>query len=579
MPTLRLEAIEVTQAIQDLDHSVPLVANKATIVRVYLSSPGGSIPIGVRGEIAVRRNGAAPAQRIVSVNDAAIAPLPAAGVRALREDLARSLNFRLPAAAVAAGQLTVELVALTSTQGATVPFAPATGRPVIFRETAPLRVKLIGLRYSAGDAPTAHEPTELDFQLTLSWLRRAYPVSEVLYTRVVLDSPDAWPFTCNEANAFLAEVRRQDLSAGGDARTHYFGLVSDAAGFMRGCASDVPDHPAPDTVASGPAGAADWNWDFDGSYADWYTGHEIGHTFGRAHPGFCEGNSSDDPAFPFADGQLCDADGAFVGFDIGDETLGLPMAVLPGQTWHDVMTYCERQWLCAYTYSGIRDRLMTEDTQFPPTGPAPAGPAPRAARAVMPPASQRLVHVVALVDLSAGTAKIRSVRPVERGTPSRETPDSPAIVEVLDSGETVLFSQRIRVKLSTCAEGDEQGKGMIDALIPAPESARQIRVLLEGREVDRFVAGAAAERSPQARRAAAVREAAVPSQEEGVRYIIQASRDGGATWETVATDRLEPRLQIERTTFPDVTRVLARAIETDGFTARVVRTEEVDLTQ
>jgi hypothetical protein len=53
---LQLDGIEVTQAIQDMAHSVPLVAGKRTVVRMYLSyygSPG----VTVRGEITVSRSG------------------------------------------------------------------------------------------------------------------------------------------------------------------------------------------------------------------------------------------------------------------------------------------------------------------------------------------------------------------------------------------------------------------------------------------------------------------------------------------------------------------------------------------
>ena len=187
---------------------------------------------------------------------------------------------------------------------------------------------------------------------------------------------------------------------------------------MRGCASDVPDHPAPDTVASGPAGPDSWGWDNDGSYADWYTGHELGHTFGRAHPGFCNGNSADDPQFPYPNGQISGNDGAFVGFDVGDPALGVPMAVVPGQVWHDVMTYCDRQWLCAYTFDGIRTRLSQEDQQFAPVTAGLQAPVSGGATA-LPVTPQRLVHVLASVDLTNGKIQIYSVHPVERGVPSR----------------------------------------------------------------------------------------------------------------------------------------------------------------
>ncbi|MFL6333272.1 MAG: hypothetical protein ACJ754_08030 [Pyrinomonadaceae bacterium] len=119
--------------------------------------------------------------------------------------------------------------------------------------------------------------------------------------------------------------------------------------FMRGGASGLPDVPDPTAVASGPAGDPEGGWDTDGSYGDWYGAHELAHTFGRLHPGFCDGNSEDDAEFPFKDGQLSNGNGAFVGFDIGDEQHGIPMQALPGSRWHDVMTYCERQWISSYT--------------------------------------------------------------------------------------------------------------------------------------------------------------------------------------------------------------------------------------
>src|SRR4029077_8652887 len=48
--------IEVTQAIQDLDHSVPLIAGKPTVVRVYLNRPDPAV-ITVRAEIETTGSG------------------------------------------------------------------------------------------------------------------------------------------------------------------------------------------------------------------------------------------------------------------------------------------------------------------------------------------------------------------------------------------------------------------------------------------------------------------------------------------------------------------------------------------
>jgi hypothetical protein len=64
-------------------------------------------------------------------------------------------------------------------------------------------------------------------------------------------------------------------------------------------------------------------------------------------------------------GQLANADNAFVGFDVGDPAHSLPMAALPGTDWHDVMTYCNTQWLSSYTYQPIYTRLVAENDLAP----------------------------------------------------------------------------------------------------------------------------------------------------------------------------------------------------------------------
>ena len=72
-------------------------------------------------------------------------------------------------------------------------------------------------------------------------------------------------------------------------------------------------------MASGPTGPSTFGWDSDGSYGDWYGGHELGHTFGRFHAEFC--GASGGAAYPFPNGQLSDADEAYVGIDVGDPAL------------------------------------------------------------------------------------------------------------------------------------------------------------------------------------------------------------------------------------------------------------------
>src|SRR4029077_11791704 len=76
----------------------------------------------------------------------------------------------------------------------TVP-AGATGQAE-FVAAAPFRVHIVGLRYQSPGAPTpVYEPAPIDYALIQSWLGRAYPVGQVMWSQISVDwqGPPAWP--------------------------------------------------------------------------------------------------------------------------------------------------------------------------------------------------------------------------------------------------------------------------------------------------------------------------------------------------------------------------------------------------
>ncbi len=116
-------------------------------------------------------------------------------------------------------------------------------------------------------------------------------------------------------------------------------------------------------------------WDTDGSYADWYAAHEIGHSLGRAHPNAGSdnpatgnttencGHSRSDPGYPYGNtttsrAPIGPADGSMEGFDVGDPYFGIARAVLPSSIWNDVMSYCNSQWLSDYTYTNMYNNMI-----------------------------------------------------------------------------------------------------------------------------------------------------------------------------------------------------------------------------
>src|SRR5437762_4089186 len=100
-----LDHIEVVQVIQDSADTVPLVAGKATVARVFLrvNAPVTVPNLPVTVELSGLRDGSAAQPRLNAINRVVtIRPVPE------RHSAQESIAFRLPAAWTAAGPLTVQ---------------------------------------------------------------------------------------------------------------------------------------------------------------------------------------------------------------------------------------------------------------------------------------------------------------------------------------------------------------------------------------------------------------------------------------------------------------------------------------
>jgi hypothetical protein len=589
LPGVTCDGIEVVQVVQSLPaHDVVLVAQKTTVVRVYLSTDAPT-PVTVRGTLSGRPAGGAW-QAVPSNNTVTLVPAEAGQLRLKRESLDKGLYFVLPAETTAAGTWDFQLTGLEqSSPVAALPVPANAARSVTFLQTPPLRVRVLGIRFSPDPTgPLQLEPRPLDFTLLRSWLGRAYPVSAVEFSTTVVDFSQSWPFDPNpddaadHVNAYVRTIRTSDVAQGTDPRTHYYGMVYEGTTgdyFMRGKAS-VPSTPDPSAVGSGPTGGTRWtNWDTDGSYGDWYAGHEIGHTFGRTHANFC-GAGGGDP-FPYPNGQISPDDGSHVGLDVGDPANNIPLRALPGVVWHDLMSYCDFQWLSGFTYQGIRDRLAAEDGSNDTSAPPPAATLTEAA---MP----NSVHVVARVNLKKGTAAIASVLP-HPGLPPTAAPataSSSITVRVADAAGQALGEFDAPFIPNVCEDPGHDRTGMIDVLLPAYPAAAAVEVRLGGKPVAEFrrqappaPIQALAVAAPPA--AAAVAHggnpvitwthgaqpsapAAAPGG-AGPVYLVLVSTDGGRSWRTIAANVKAPAVVLDRSLLAGADEAQVRVVATDGF--------------
>ena len=411
---MRITGMEVTQSVQNLSNSVVLIRGKRTFVRVYVKSDGPAVA-GVTAHLSAPSLEQGP---LLPVNSSGttmtVLPSPS------RANINQSFLFELPWSWTQQTNLTLR--ANLNPYGAPPQASFANNQlilPLTFSPPPSLSVEFFRLNYTAGG--TTYRPRITDDVLkTYSWMLRAYPLGGTigatfrprlwdvdggarLANWVNQSDPKcatAYP-KANErnlcasyyTNGWLSYYRVASmfglLNVGLNTNAFYYGMISDKGGnFPRGQAVYAKTSVGPAGTPGSPYSLGN-GWDTDGSYADWYAAHEIGHSLGRAHPNAGSdnpatspavencGHSRSDPSFPYGNtstprAPIGPADGSAEGFDVGDAGFGIAPAVLPSSIWNDVMSYCSNQWLSDYTYSGMYNYMRANPSAVAETESATA---------------------------------------------------------------------------------------------------------------------------------------------------------------------------------------------------------------
>lgn len=253
------------------------------MARVYLRTadpPGGDIHNVTGTLIGLRLDGRSPGGPPIIRSLNSISVGSDADLNRRRDLIDKSLNFELPPEWITEGALHLQLTRIDIERvSSPLPCENCNNlnefglqRVLRFNAAPPLRVVLWNVPYTTGG--TTFEPRDLDFDFLESWLRRAYPTARVLASRQCLAPLSGRPGTdfeaadvnhrLNQMRTLCVDVGPFDVCVDTQGRqVHWYGMVSDARGFMRGRARGIPG-----VVASGPAGANAFSWDTDGSYAD-----------------------------------------------------------------------------------------------------------------------------------------------------------------------------------------------------------------------------------------------------------------------------------------------------------------------
>lgn len=399
-----ITAVEVSQAIQDLNQTIPLIQGKRTGVRVHIDAAGQNVA-GITAYL-YRINGSG------TVLDGPI--YPSGGTTFLtaqnspdRATFDHAFYFELPIEWVQGSSVRVR----AEINPVQVPPEPNYSNNIQNSATLSLsgsptlKTHLIVWGYTVEDS--YYQPdTYQDVYQARSWIRRTYPLASYggdydaplpgfrLAVRTIND-PELGDYVMRIADDCL-DMDEDDISKCAAAYTNSYakslrvseGLPDDELIYSMIFSDPDLEFPrgfASDGVSAGPTGSNTWGWDNDGSYGDWYMGHEVGHNVGRPHPDDLNaddlatndvlegcGHSPSDPNFPYDFTEI--GLGDMWGLDVGDVGLNgdLDPRVYPNDIWTDMMGYCSNQWISDYTYNLIYDFLTSRAAASDPA-PARAG--------------------------------------------------------------------------------------------------------------------------------------------------------------------------------------------------------------
>ena len=542
-PDLKINAIEVTQAVQDLNNGVALVADKRTYVRVHVSAPVlvPNVTAGLTGQ----RDSGSLGLTLLPRNAGMDIDVKTNPDRGQLED---SFWFELPSSWLAAGNLTLT-ARIDPGNGLHDPNLSNNTKSVTvnLQSTPPLRLEIVNVPYTVSG--TTYQAATLHLNMLESWLRRAYPIAQLdsawsIFTYVESGVPDATLLNLRLASARLFDLLFNDQ----DSRVVYYGIVDDGGGFMRGAGI------LGGRTAAGPTGSSNtWGWDYDGSYGDWYGAHEIGHTRNRNHAEFC--GAPDGVPYPYTDGHISPSltgDTALYGFDIENHTIYPP-------DWYDLMTYCDSLWVSDFTYEGIRDYLVANDATTIQTTQALA---------------DEFVLVSGMADLGAHTAQLDSIYLIQQ---TRAIPLPVAgdwVIALQDAAETDLVTYSFTPQALDPEEVVTGQPAMIAAALPVVEGLARVEIryldqVLSARQASAHAptVDITAPLTGQELGAGTFTFAWTASDLDGdlLTFTVLYSHDNGVSWQTIASGFSQHSFDLDLNLLPGGSQSYLRVIASDGF--------------
>jgi hypothetical protein len=518
------------------DNTVPLVANKALILRVYVDR----IPIPpttVTGRVLFAGS---PAIAPLNVGGA-IPAMPSSAIN--RGNANHTLNFLIPPSRCRGSVTFTVTVFEPGHQGDPAHSSPPQTVTAIFDPARVVRIHGVLIHYTGGGRDIA-APSGEDLVRTLLFALKTYPISGFNYTGCEVvdfcgDITLGGPGCGTGWNQLLDMLSTMRMASG--TTDIYVGLLPTAVplGRVGGCGS------------TGRGVAA--------SIVGWQVtmAQEIAHTFMRLHAP-CGTTVAVDPSYPnyamFPRGSI----GEF-GFD------PLTNDVFDPATTFDFMGSCRPAWVSPYTFLGLKGRIEN----------SAAADAAQALLSEQQDAEGEFLHLNFRIRADERVEVLPSFH-LEGPAPTHEARPLVAVwCDLLGPEEQILEAYRCHLD-DALQEPDARELAFHEIIRWHPET-RAIAFRRHGEVLDRYELG---EPPPEIaleairRRDEVMRLEWKPAQDApALTYLLRYSHDGGATWRAVAADLSEPGYTVSLELLPGGEDCRFQIISSSGIRTTITESE------
>ena len=340
---VKVPVVKAGKVVAQSARNAPVVANRPAVIRVYVSTSSAYTGSSVTAELRLVDG----TTRLPVEKDT-----KSISSDSTDQDIDSTFNFEIPGESLPPG-VTYQVL-LTAKDGAVPKGAndarfPRDGgvQSLDTMASGKLKIVVVPVKYAADGSNRTPDVTAAQLARYKQTFMARYPASEV---EITARAPFAYASSISANGSGFSQVLnaitnlRKSDGAGPD--VYYYGALAPAASFNsfcgQGCVTGLS------TVVENPSTSflrASVGVGYSGDDSVNTAAHEIGHAHGREHAP-CGGAQNTDPDFPYSNGSI----GTW-GYDI------LAKTFLSPTKGHDMMGYCENDWVSDYTFTALFDRI------------------------------------------------------------------------------------------------------------------------------------------------------------------------------------------------------------------------------